>query len=113
MGAVNQLLNDNFQQAQTRQNRRNEFYDEHMNRVQVSRVQQVNDRAFFQQGNRWVDGAAINSSSGTVPERTVTIGSPEFMDLLARLTTENRQGTLSMSGEILLRVDGRNVLIKP
>ncbi|MHC4401036.1 MAG: VIT domain-containing protein [Planctomycetota bacterium] len=111
-GAVNQALNYNFQNAQIHANPRNVFYDANMNRVQITRVQQVNDRAFFQQGNRWIDGNAINSSAGIEPHRTVTIGSPEFMELLARLTAENRQGTVSMSGEILLHVDGRNVLVK-
>ena len=28
-------------------------------------------------------------------------GTPEFMQLLDRLTAENRQGTLSLSGEIV------------
>jgi len=111
-GAVNQAFNDNFQQAQTVENRRNYFYDANMNRVQVSRVQQVNDRAFFQQGKRWIDGNAINSKAGVAPQRTITVGSPEFVKLSERLAAENRQGTLSMSGEILLRVDGRNILIR-
>ena len=111
-GAVNQAFNDNFQRAQHQLNRRNVFYDQNLNRVQITRVQQVNDRAFFQRGNRWVDGQAINDRAGTEPDRVVTVGSPEFMQLVEQLTTQNRQGTLSMSGEILLRVDGRNILVK-
>ena len=111
IGAVNQAFNDNFQQAQVSQNRRNAFYDQNMNRVEISRVQQINDRSFFQQGNRWVDAAAINSDSGPKPDRTVAVGSPEFVELLDRLVAENRQGTLSMSGEIVLHLDGKNVLI--
>jgi len=112
IGAVNQAFNNNFQQSQARENRRNEFFDQGMNRVQLSRVQQINDRAFFQQGNRWIDGQALNRAASPTPERTVIVGSPEFMQLLDRLTAENRQGTLSLSGEILLHVDGRNILIK-
>ena len=112
IGAVNQLMNDNFQQEQLFANRRNAFYDQNMNRVQITRVQQINDRAFFQQDNRWVDGNALNSKRGAEPDQTVTVGSPEFMDLLSKLTAQNRQGTLSMSGEILLQIDGRNVLVK-
>jgi len=111
-GAVNQAFNDNFQRAQVQLNRRNYFYDQNLDRVQITRVQQVNDRAFFQQGNRWVDGQAINDRAGTEPDRTVTVGSPEFVELAEQLTAQNRQGTLSMSGEILLRVDGRNILVK-
>ena len=112
IGAVNQAVNVTFQQSQARENRRNEFFDQNMNRVQLSRVQQINDRAFFQQGNRWIDGRALNSAAPPTPDRTVALGSPEFIELLDRLTAENRQGTLSLSGEILLHIDGRNVLIK-
>jgi len=110
--AVNQAFNDNFQRAQVQLNRRNYFYDQNLDRVQITRVQQVNDRAFFQQGKRWIDGQAINDRAGTQPDRTVTVGSPEFMQLAEQLTAQNRQGTLSMQGEILLRVDGRNILVK-
>jgi len=112
IGAVNQGFNDNFQQTQVFQNRRNFYFDQNMNRVQVSRVQQINDRAFFQRGNRWIDGDAINSASGDRPDRTIVAGSPEFSQLLQRLVAENRQGALSMQGEVLLHVDGRNILIR-
>ncbi|MBL7040065.1 MAG: VWA domain-containing protein [Pirellulaceae bacterium] len=112
VAAVNQAFNDNFQQGQFRENRRNHFFDQNMNRVQITRVQQINDRAFFQRGNRWVDGQAINSATGTQPDRTVVFGTPEFSQLLQQLVAENRQGALAMSGEVLLRVGDRNVLVK-
>ena len=112
IGAFNQGLNYNFQQTQFFGNRRNEFYDRNMNRVQITRVQQMNDRAFFRQGGRWVDGNAINRGLKATPQKTVSIGSPEFMKLLDRLVAENRQGTLAMSGEILLHIDGENILVK-
>ena len=37
---------------------------------------------------------AINERGGTEPDRTVTIGSPEFMKLLTQLTAQNRQSRL-------------------
>jgi Ca-activated chloride channel family protein len=111
MGAVNQAVNVQAQQAQVTLNRSNAFLDQNMNRVQVTRVQQIADQAFFQQGRRWVDARVLNSRAGDQPDQTVTIGSPEFMELVDRLTTENRQGVLSMSGEILVNVDGRKILI--
>lgn len=110
-GAMNQAYNNDFQLRQTSSNRRNWFLDKDMNRVQVARVQQMNDRAFFRRGSRWVDGNAINSKAGDKPDSTVKIGSPAFMKLLDRLVADNRQGTLSMSGEIVLRIDGKNILI--
>jgi len=112
IGAVNQAVNGTFQQSQFYENRRNWHWDENMNRVQITEVQQINDRAFFQRGNRWIDGNAINNRNGGEPDRTVVAGSPEFRQLLDRLVAENRQGTLSMSGEIVLHVDGRNILVK-
>jgi Ca-activated chloride channel homolog len=112
VGAVNQSVNNNFQQSQVYENRRNAFYDQNMNRVQTTRVQQINDRAFFQQGNRWIDGAALNDLNTSVSPREIEVGSTEFYELLEKLTAQNRQGTLSMSGEILVRVEGQNVLIK-
>jgi Ca-activated chloride channel family protein len=112
IAAVNQAFNDNFQQAQFRENRRNIFLNQHMERVQIRRVQQINDQAFFQRGNRWIDGKAINSAAGDQPQETVTVGTPEFSRLLHRLVEENRQGAFAMSGEVLLHLDGRNVLVK-
>jgi Ca-activated chloride channel family protein len=111
IGAVNQAFNYNVQRAQVSQNRRNEFLDQNMNRVQTTRVQQMNDRGFFQQGNRWIDGSVINARREAQPDRTVTIGSPEFMEIVDRLVRDNRQGVLSMSGEIVVNIDGRTVLI--
>ncbi len=110
ISGVNQAFNNGFQQRQIAGNRRNGYWDRNMNRVQISNVQQINDRAFFQQGNRWVDGNALNAKGGAKVDRKVKIGSPEFMKLLKTLIRQNRQGTLSMSGEILLRVDGKNIL---
>lgn len=111
IGGVNQALNYNFQRGQVFQNRRNAFYDANMNRVQVSRVQQINGRGFFRQGDRWVDGNALNNSAGPAPDRTVQIGSPEFAELLDGLVAGNDQGALAMSGEIVVRIGDENVLI--
>ena len=117
VGGVNQDSNVNFQRSQSYGNRRNEYYDRNMNRVQVATVQQVSDRAFFQRGNRWIDSRSISSAEqGKVVEpasiRTVEFGSREYFELVDRLVGENRQATLSMPGEILLNVDGENVLVK-
>ncbi|MHC4717045.1 MAG: VIT domain-containing protein, partial [Planctomycetota bacterium] len=112
IAAMNQGFNNDSQQRQIAVNRRNVYLDRNMNRVQTSTVQQVNDRAFFRKGNRWVDGNALNAKGGAKVDRTVRIGSPEFMKLLETLVRQNRQGTVSMSGEILLRVGDRNILVK-
>lgn len=112
IGAVNQAINANWQQAQVHQNHRNEFYDQNMNRVETSRVQQASDRALFQRGGTWIDGNAINSPRGSRVDEVVRVGSPEFSRLVDQLVAENRQGVLAVSGEILLHVNGKNLLIK-
>jgi len=111
MNGFNQDLNTNGMMTQSNGNRRNEFVDGNMNRVQVTRVQQMNDRAFFQQGNRWIDGNVFNGDRHQ-PDTVVKVGTPEFAKLLDRLVSENRQGVAALNGEILLQIDGRNVLIK-
>ena len=115
--AVNQDMNGNFQRAQTVDNRRNEYFDRNMNRVQVTTVQQVSDRVFFQRGNRWIDSraahlAADGKAADAASARTIAFGSPEYFRLVERFVNENRQSALSMSGEILLNLDGENVLVK-
>ncbi len=112
IGGVNQALNNNVQLQQTFANRHNAYYDRNMNRVQVSRVQQINDRAFFQRGNRWIDSQVVNSKSAIKPDRTIAFGSSEYMKLMDELIKKNRQGTLSLSGEILMRINDENILVK-
>jgi len=110
-GAVNQLKNYQFQADQVAENRRNAYYDADMKRVQVSNVQQINDRAFFQRGKRWLDSQTVNAKEDIKPDETVVFGSDKYFELVARLTKDNRQSVLALSGEILLRVDEKSVLV--
>src|SRR6185369_10552673 len=57
--AVNQEFNNGAQRVQSCGNLRNAYWDANMNRVAISTVQQVNDRAFYKRGNRWVDSALV------------------------------------------------------
>jgi hypothetical protein len=82
-----------------------------MNRVETTRVQQVANGAMFQRGNTWIDGGAVRAGSPRADE-TVRVGTPEFARLADQLVSENRQSALAVRGEILLRVGGRNVLVK-
>jgi Ca-activated chloride channel family protein len=109
-GSVNQEFNNSQQRAQSCVNGRNGYWDAGMNRVEVSTVQQVNDRAFYKRGNRWVDSALVNQSDS--PKRVVEIGSAEFRRLAERLAKEGRQGCVALNGEILLKVDGETVLVR-
>jgi Ca-activated chloride channel homolog len=111
IGAVNQSMNQGFQTTQSRLNVRNEFYDAQMNRVAVTDVQQVNDRAFFRRGSRWVDSRLARVEAAD-PATVIEFGSPEHLALVQRLAAEGRAGSVSLGGEILLQVDGEPVLIR-
>ncbi len=73
-------------------------------------MQQVNDRAFFRQGKRWVDGRIILSRNFE-EHKTINYGTQEHLDLLRELVREGRAGVLSLSGEILIQLKGQNVLV--
>ena len=111
IGAANQLTNSAFQVKQTYGNRRNWFYDATMNRVQTAAVQQMNDRALYRRGGRWIDSQTVEAEKSAKPDKTIAFGSDEYFALVQKFVDQNRQGVLAVSGEILLRVDDRNVLV--
>jgi len=111
LGAVNQAMNVNAQMQQRVLNNDNRYYDENMNRVAITEVQQVNDLAFFRRGTRWVDSRLATVAEQT-PDRVVEWGSPAFAELVARLAHDNRSGSLALAGEILLRVGDQRVLVR-
>jgi Ca-activated chloride channel family protein len=110
-GSVNQSFNNNFQRGQIADNRLNKFYDSTLNVVEITTVQQVNDRAFYKRGNRWVDSALLDDANPAGP-RVVEVGSDAFRRLFERLAAENRQGVVALKGEILLRVGDENILVR-
>jgi hypothetical protein len=107
---VNQDNNNGYQRSQSCLNGRNAYWDMNMNRVSISTVQQVNDRAFYRRGNRWID-SAIENQNGS-PARVVELGSEEFRRLAGELAGQNRAGCIALNGEILLKVNGETVLVK-
>ncbi len=112
LGAVSQSKNIRSQRAQTRLNYTNTYFDQTMNRVEVTRVQQVGDRALFRRGNRWVDGRALAQGREAAVDEVVPVGSTAHARLVRRLAAEGRQGMVARPGEILIEVDGRNLLVK-
>jgi len=111
LGSVNQSFNYLFQKEQSTANMRNTFYDVNLNTVEISTVQQVNDRAFYKRGNCWVDSSLVDETNAAAP-RVVQVGSDEFRKLTEHLAAENRQGAIALKGEILLRVGNENVLVR-
>ena len=112
LGSVNQSANYGKMRAQKSLNFRNDFYDAEMNEVSIATVQQVNDRAFYKRGNRWVDSRMVTKDGQQKPSRVIEVGSEEFWTLVKRLAKENRPGCIALKGEILLDLDGEAVLVK-
>jgi hypothetical protein len=101
-----------FMKSQAVMNARNSYVDERMNRVAITTVQQVNDRAFYRRGNRWVDSRVVEQEKAITSPKVVEFGSEEFWRLMQRLAGEGRQGTLSLGGDVLMVIDGEPVLVK-
>ncbi len=112
LGGVNQEYNRQAYRYQTAANARNEYYDENMQRVAVTNVQQVNDRAFFRRGEQWIDGRLVDRDGSKKPDRVIEFGSAEFKALVERLEKEGRAGTVSLKGQILMEVDKEVLLVK-
>ena len=111
MGGVTQASNISTQISQSNMNRSNFYLSQNMERVEITTVQQITDRTFFKRNNRWVDANALKNESAK-PDRVIEIGTPEFYKLVDQLLREGREGILALSGELLLMVDGKTVLIK-
>lgn len=116
MGAVNQGVNFNEQKQQAKVKYDNSYVDEKLNRVEITAVQQVCDRAFFKRGAQWIDSQLIaageKQAAPIVPDETIEFGSAEHIAILHRLIEQNRQGVLSLDGDIMLRIDGRSILVR-
>jgi len=111
MGGVTQASNTSNQMSQSNMNRSNSYLAQNMERVEITTVQQITDRTFFKRNNRWVDANALKNESAK-PDRVVEVGTPEFYKLVDQLLRDGREGILALSGELLLVVDGKTVLIK-
>jgi len=112
--AVAQSENADFYSKQAVLNRANTYFDDKMDRVSISNVQQVNDLAFYRRGNRWIDSRIIDKERKMKPAKVIQFGSDEFYDydLARKLLLQNRQGSMSLRGDVLMVVDGETILIK-
>ncbi len=111
MGSVSQEANIAAHRSQQVLDYHNSYFDVEMNRVSIRTVQQINDLAFYRRGNRWIDSRLIGKKLSAKPSRQIDFGSKEFSELIERLAKEHRNGCLSLHGEVLLEIDGKDVLI--
>jgi Ca-activated chloride channel family protein len=79
--------------------------------VEISTVQNVADRTFFQRKNRWIDSNLLKFENEK-PDRTVEFGTPENMKLAEELAKDNRQVALALGGDVLIQVGKERVLVK-
>jgi hypothetical protein len=110
--AVSQSLNLLEQKQQQTLNYGNFYLDANMERVSVTTVQQINDRTYYRRGNRWVDSRLVKEEAQIKPQRVITFGSEEFIELARKLAVENRQGSIALQGDVLLMVDDEPVLVQ-
>lgn len=112
MGGVTQMQNVSAQRTQSNANRSNFYLTQNMQRVEITNVQQITDRTFFKRSDRWVEASVLDRATDVKPDQTVEFGTAEFYELVDQLVREGRQGILALSGEMLLVVNGKTVLIK-
>jgi len=110
--AVNQGLNFNDQKGQAQVKYDNRFWNAQQEEVTFNTVQQVCDRAFFKRGDQWIDSQIVAQKKDLAADRTVEYGSPEHLRILHALVSQNRQGVLSLDGDIMIEFEGQNVLVK-
>jgi hypothetical protein len=111
LSSVNQSLNNTALQRAYSLNRANYFWNAQMERVAVPNVQQLGNGAFFLRGTTWVDGRLITRES-IAPEEVITYGSDEYQTLLNTLVKTGEHAPLSLSGNVLMEIDEKAVLIR-
>ena len=82
----------------------------------MERVKQIADRTLINRGDQWIDARILESDDGedenpVKPVREIAFDSDEYWDLLEDLVKTNRQGLLSTVGELVLLIDGEQVLV--
>ena len=90
----------------------NEYLDGNMQRVRISNVQQINDRAYYNKANRWVDSRLVEKEKDIKPDKTIEFGSKEYFELAEKLAKQNRQGSIALNGDVLMQFEGQTILIK-
>jgi hypothetical protein len=105
-------MNFNDQKSQSLVKYDNCYWNAQQEEVTFNTVQQVCDRAFFKRGGQWIDSQIVAQQKELAADRTVAYGSPEHLRILNALVSQNRQGVLSLDGDIMIEFEGQNILVK-
>lgn len=111
VGAITQAWNLQAGKGQLALNPTNAFVGPDQQRVELTTVQQLHDRCFFQRGPRWIDSRLITRTDGHTPDETVVFGSARYFELVEELAARGHTAFLALQGEILLEIGGKRVLI--
>ncbi|MHC4956841.1 MAG: VIT domain-containing protein [Planctomycetota bacterium] len=110
--AVTQGKNNGLGKKASRVDRLNRYLSRDDQSIQiVGGVQQCADRALFKRGSQWIEGGLV-AGQKLAPDSTVAYGTPEYRVVLDKLIKQGRQGVIARTGDILLRLDGKNVLVQ-
>ena len=110
--AVTQGKNNGLGKTAKKVDRYNRYLSRDHESVQiVEGVQQCADRALFKRGHQWIDGRLV-ADQKLQPDCTVAYGTPEYTAVLDKLINQGRQAVIARTGDILLRLDGKNVLVQ-
>ncbi|HYD02404.1 MAG TPA: hypothetical protein VEB22_14350, partial [Phycisphaerales bacterium] len=82
-----------------------------LERRELSNVNQVQDRTFFNRNGRWVEGANITKEA-EAPERTVTVGTAEYAALADELLAADLGGLLALDGDVYMLWKNQRVLLR-
>jgi hypothetical protein len=109
--SVNQSINNTALQREYSLNRANYYWNANMERVAVPNVQQLGNGAYFLRGTTWVDGRLLGQTN-IAPKEVITFGTLEHQKLLSRLVEQGEHAPLSLSGNVLMEIDDKPVLIR-
>lgn len=89
----------------------NRFLDDKLNTVSITTVRQVADCTMFGRGGTWVDARLLDKELEK-PDKVIQFGTKDYTALVDRLARDERQSVLALRGNILLLLDGKQVLVE-
>ncbi|MFG0304699.1 MAG: VIT domain-containing protein [Phycisphaerales bacterium JB040] len=83
----------------------------------LERVQQIADRTLINRADKWIDSRILENTEVATdeqvkPVRTIAFDSDEYWDLVDELARFNRQGLLAVPGDVVLLIEGEQVLVR-
>jgi len=109
---VSQSVNIKEQQWAACANNQNRIWNDAMESVAITTVQQTEDCALFHRNNRWIDSRILQKDEHAEPDRVVDFGTDAYFQLARSLADQGRAAIIAVRGELFLVIDGQRVLIK-